>query len=42
MKTIYIPSENSEVLSLLPEYITNNLNVKTVSSFAEVYTDLFK
>ena len=42
MKTIYIPSENSEVLSLLPEYITSNLNVKTVSSFVEVYTDLFK
>ena len=42
MKAIYIPSENAEVIGLLPAYIIESIDVKPVSSFIEVYTDLFK
>lgn len=40
-KTVYIPLENKNDLESIPIEIKNNINIKCVSKYEEIYKDLF-
>ena len=42
IKTIYVPSENQKDLFVIPEQIINNIEIKLVDKFENIYEDLFR
>ncbi len=41
-KKVYIPLENKNDLEKVPEEVKNNIEIKCVSNYEEIYKDLFK
>jgi len=42
IKVVYIPLNNKSDLSNIPENVKNNIEIKLVSNYKEIYNDLFK
>jgi len=42
IKVVYMPSSNSDDLKDIPSFIKDNMEIKLISNFNELYTNLFK